>query len=551
MVKYSFLSEVPEKLKDTLLRYISNPEGDTFVIDNLPPELKGALNARYSRAPVGLKLTLINEFLDEEGNPSQRKGSELVDRVLNAFGDDSVGELEGMHVGFEDASNLLTKVIEDRRIGGSPIEQSTRYVKYDTKDEQGRWRYLRPKEIIEAGLLETYERVMDSAFEAYAQAIIKLSDYFEERLPRSAFAIEVMRDGKKVQMGENGLSKEEKKEFRNAYNFTIRCAALDVGRCVLPLSTLTHFGVFGNGRYFTNLITVLKSHDLEEMRERGFRLETELKKNIPTFIKRNKVNLYAQDINRRMYDSVDKLTGGLVPDDKPVTLISDAKYFDLVLGSAMFPYANVSLPQILEVVEKLKPDQRREIIEAYKGNRQNRRDRSGRGLEAGYPLTFDLVMTYAEYRDLQRHRMLTQQRQRATTNLGFVLPFEIKEVGLENKVSETVERMEELNQEIRKNQLDEAAQYTTLFNHRVRVLFGMNLREFQHLAELRTQLAGHYGYRSLVMEMTRQIVAKYPESEAFLQFVNFSDPENKIARAKEQGVIAGKNLAKGITGELD
>ena len=53
------------------------------------------------------------------------------------------------------------------------------------------------------------------------------------------------------------------------------------------------------------------------------------------------------------------------------------------------------------------------------------------------------------------------------------------------------------------------------------------------------------------MEMTRQIVAKYPESEAFLQFVNFSDPENKIARAKEQGVIAGKNLAKGITGELD
>src|SRR3989344_7911941 len=122
---YKSISEVPEHILGKLPQYFSS-DGDTFVIRNLPPELTGGLLARYSRAPTSLRLTLVNEFLDDDGNPSQQKGSELMDRVLNAFGDESVGELEGAHVGMEGISQLLTKEIEDRRIGGSPIEQSTR-----------------------------------------------------------------------------------------------------------------------------------------------------------------------------------------------------------------------------------------------------------------------------------------------------------------------------------------------------------------------------------------------------------------------------------------
>ena len=150
--KFLSINEVPVEIKEKLSRYVTNVGGNTFVIHGLPSELTGGLLARYSRAQTGLQLTLLNEFLDDNGEPSAQRGSALMDRVLNAFGDDSVGELEGTHVGIEDISQLATKWIEDRRIGGSPIEQSTRYVKYDVKDENGRWRYLRPTEIMQSGL---------------------------------------------------------------------------------------------------------------------------------------------------------------------------------------------------------------------------------------------------------------------------------------------------------------------------------------------------------------------------------------------------------------
>ncbi|MCW4026027.1 MAG: FAD-dependent thymidylate synthase, partial [Candidatus Bathyarchaeota archaeon] len=276
MPKYDFIENVPRHIIEKLKEYVTDPEGTTFGIVGLPSELTGGVMARYSRAPTGLVLTLINEFLDENGEPSQAKGSALMDRVLNAFGDESVGELEGAHVGIEDVSQLMTKLIEDRRIGGSPIEQSTRYVKYDQKDKDGRWRYLRPKEIMEAGLGEKFEKVNDRTFEVYSEGIKRLTDYFKRVFPREEFKVKVERDGETVQVGEDGLQSDaERRAFRIGYGFTVRCAALDVGRCVLPASTLTHLGIFGNGRFYTNLISFLKSHELEEPNARGHDLERE------------------------------------------------------------------------------------------------------------------------------------------------------------------------------------------------------------------------------------------------------------------------------------
>ena len=555
MSKYISLREVPAETLDKLGRYFTNVGGDTFVIQGLPSELTGALLARYSRAKTGIQLTLVNEFLDENGEPSAQKGSELMDRVLNAFGDESVGELEGAHVGLENISQLLTKEIEDGRIGGSPIEQSTRYVVYDQKDDQGKWRYLRPREIMEAGLGQRYEEVNDKAFEVYSEGVGLLRDYFKKHFPLDKFKIEVERDGEKVKVGEKGLhNDDERKAFRDGYNFTIRCAALDVGRCVLPSSALTHMGVFGNGRYFTNLLNHLKSGELAEARERAEALEVELNKVIPTYIKRNKANPKKAEINLNMKTLAAELFRSQTPSDNKVTLLSDDySHLTQVVAACLFPYTNLSLAQISGIVTLLSKDQRVEILKTYEGDRENRRDRTGRGFEAGYPLTFDLVGGFAEYRDLERHRILTQQRQALTTDFGFIIPPEMGEIGLEEKVQEVEGMMRSLNQDLRKTGLGEAAQYATLFNHRLRFMMGMNLRELQHLGELRTQKAGHFSYRSMVMEMVRQVHARDPwvEEAGALRLVDFSDPDNKIARANEQSKIAGKNLAAGIDGSAD
>ncbi|MDO8460240.1 MAG: FAD-dependent thymidylate synthase [Nanoarchaeota archaeon] len=554
MVKYNSLSDVPAGLKAKLSNYFTNVDGDTFVIHGLPPELTGAALARYSRASTGMKLTILNEFLDETGEPSKKLGTALIDRVLNAFGDDSVGELEGVAVGIENISQLLTKEIEDRRIGGSPIEQSTRYVKYDQKDEQGRWRYLRPKEIIEAGLKEKFEKVNDKAFEVYSEGIIRLQEHFKRLLPRESFQIEVERQGRKIEAKESELeSDDEKRAFRNAYNFTTRCAALDVGRCVLPSSTLTHLGLgqASNGRFYTNLISHLKTSDLEEAQERGIKLEEELNKIIPTFIKRNRIYEHIRESNLNMSNISSELSRGITPKVDQVTLITDTPYMDQVVALTLFSHTNISLSQIIEVVSQLPEERKKDILKAYSGTRLSRRDRSGRALEAGYPLTFDLVGGFAEYRDLERHRMLTQQRQKLTTDLGFILPPEMGIIGLENEVNEVVDMMDDLNSDLKHASLENVSQYATLFNHRMRFMLGMNLRAFQHLAELRTQPAGHFSYRAMVMKMANQVIKKYPLTENFLGFVDYSDPGNKITRAREQSKIAGRNLASNIKGDID
>ena len=550
--KYTSIDDVPKELKDKLRRYITSLDNDTFVISGMPPELVGGALARYSRAPSSMKLTIINEFLDEDGEPSQEKGAQIMDRVLNAFGDESVGELEGTHVGLENISQLLTKTIEDRRIGGSPIEQSTRYVRYDQQDKYGRWRYLRPTEIMESGLGAEYEIANDHAFRIYSELVVKLSDYFKNQLPEKEFEIEVIRDGNKIKAHKTELNGEdEEKAFRIAYNFTIRCAALDVGRCVLPSSTLTQMGIFGNGRFFTNLLTVMKSGELIEERMRGEELEMELKKVIPTYIKRNRKDEKFADHNREMRILAASVLPNIQPSSEWVALLECGTYIDYIIASSLFPYTTLSLKQIISEAKTMSQQQKELIIETYIGKRASRRDRSGRGLESGYPILFELVGGFAEYRDLERHRMLTQQRQLLSCDLGFIMPSEVIEIGMEKNVIDLVEEISILNSKLRDKGLLVASQYATLFNHRIRFMLGMNLREFQHLAELRTQPAGHFSYRSMVMEMSKQVINKYPWTNGALKFVDYSDPGNKISRAKEQSKIAGKNLSSGISSDID
>jgi len=551
--RYKNIDEIPLHLKAMLSKYFTNVGGDIFCIKNLPIELAGGALARYSRAPTGMQLTIINEFLDENGNPSQEKGTEFMDRVLNAFGDESVGELEGVHIGIENISILLTKTIEDRRIGGSPLEQSTRYVKYDQKDKDGGWRYLRPKEIINAGLLDKYEKVNNKAFEVYSELIEKLQEYFKKQLLEEEFEIDVSRDSKLVKAKKSELINDgEEKAFNTAYKFTIRCAALDVGRCVLPASTLTNMGIYGNGRFFTKLITTLKSGELEEEKERGFEIERELQKVIPTFIKRNEDDpKLIRERNKKMRDIAKGIFSDIVPEAYHVTLVSRSDHFNEILTGILFSYTNISTEQILQEVKKMSYDQKIEILGHYIGKRETRRDRTPRGLEAGYPITFDLVGCFGEYRDLERHRMNTQQKQLLSTELGFLMPAEICDIGMEQEVEEVVKMMEELNKEIRERGLLVASQYTTLFNHRLRFLIGMNLREFQHLSELRTIPQGHFGYRAMTMEMARQLDKQFPWSKSTHEFVDYSDPGNKISRANEQSRIAGKNISKGVDGSVD
>src|ERR1700748_1171944 len=141
---------------EILRRYFTNLEGPVFALVNLPEVVKGALFARYSRTSKSLRRLFLDEFIGDldlsgdqgvDATVGLARAEQLYDRVFFEYGDDSVAQLGGVHLACEQASNVLTKVLEWGRLM-SYMEKSTRYVAYDTRLPSGRYRYYRSPEIL-------------------------------------------------------------------------------------------------------------------------------------------------------------------------------------------------------------------------------------------------------------------------------------------------------------------------------------------------------------------------------------------------------------------
>ena len=141
-------SFTPEE-QSRLTPFFTNLDGDIFGL-KLPQEVAGALFSRYSRSAKNLRRVFLEEFvgnLDASGQTVQgredeaslKKAREFYDRVLIGYGDDSVAQLGGAHLACENISNVAANLLEDARIGMSPLEKSTRYVRFDRKDAAGRY----------------------------------------------------------------------------------------------------------------------------------------------------------------------------------------------------------------------------------------------------------------------------------------------------------------------------------------------------------------------------------------------------------------------------
>src|SRR5579862_9490746 len=140
MLPYASESFTPAE-RELLAHYFTNLDGPVFALVNLPEVVRGALFARYSRSSKSLRRLFLDEFvgdLDVTGDLTLdatiglRRAEQLYDKVFGDYGDDSVAQLGGVHLACEQASNVLTKVLERSRLM-SYLEQSTRYIPYDTR----------------------------------------------------------------------------------------------------------------------------------------------------------------------------------------------------------------------------------------------------------------------------------------------------------------------------------------------------------------------------------------------------------------------------------
>ncbi|MEY4722844.1 MAG: hypothetical protein RLZZ324_357 [Candidatus Parcubacteria bacterium] len=529
-----------------IARVASSVTDNVYVLKDMHG-LAGAVLARVSRAATGVRETIVKEFM-RDGELDHEHAAKLIERVLIAFGDDSVGELEGAHLVLERISMLLTKEWEDRRIGGSPIEKSTRYVFFDALDANGKHQYYRCPDIAVSGHGPEYEAVMDFVFQTYSDLVEPMKEFFKARKPIADARYAIREDSTDKIALADCTDEKEAKAFRMTYNQDMRTMACDALRCILPLATLTNVAIFGNGRFFQGALSHSYGSPLAEARDVAYQAQRALETVIPHYVKRAAASHYGKTVRDHMTALAKELlgdraartqpgitlwkrdtatmidalvrSGGLNPD----TLEAAMQHEDdtLVIASMLYPFATLTLTQITDAVRQWPEEKRARVRDTYIGDRKTRRDRPGRAFESGYPYTFDLETDFGTYKDLERHRMGTQQRQLFTPTLGFEMPAALREAGFATRIEECVARVSALHAKLAPTH-PHAAQYLALHGSVVRWTLGMNDRALQHMIELRTTPQGHPSYRRACQEMHRCIAARSPWRGAAMKFVDHND----------------------------
>lgn len=491
---YKYLSNIITETKDNV--YVFNNQISTVTV--------AASMARLSRRGDDLRVTLLDEFANDLG-----KDETLLQRVITAYGDDSVQQLTGLHFVIEEASNLLTKKIEWGRLAAY-LEQSTRYIFYDQKDKNGKYKYFVPKNL-KPSVKKKYVDTMDQIFETYSLIVKKLV----EHIRKTSTVLEKERD--------------------SAFNAATKAQACDYARALLPVATKSTVGVYASGQALESLIIHLKSDELLESQETGDKLLSEARKVMPMFLERadkpdrgGAVTAYRSENTQKLKKLASKYLDS--KNDSIDEEVSLTNYFPKnemdIIGDMLYAYSNLSLKEINSQLNKLSYNQKIDIFNSYIGERLNRRQRPGRALELIH-YSFDLVCDYGIFRDLQRHRIVDDlEWQNLTPRYGYDVP----EIMNETNLTELYEKCFDLSLNlhsllVKSGYLDEA-QYATLLGHKMRWKITYNAREAMHLHELRTSPQGHSGYRKLVNKMHEKVSEVHPLIASSMKFVNTAeDPE--------------------------
>ncbi len=474
--------------------YVTNVDRPIFALRNLPEEVVAVLFAYYSRSRESLRRNLLKLIQDKDLDLerrltwadreqddlalAKRKAKEFHEKWVVGYGHASVAEHAVAHLAVEDVSIVASKVLEDNRLA-SFTEKSTRYVVFD------RDKFYREPRIAASPHAALYEGTCRFLLDTYARLMDPVTAAIQAETPRG------------------------ERQTDRAYEGACRAKACDVLRYILPAATLTNIGMTINGRLLEHLITKLLSHRLAECHRIGTLLKAEAEQVIPTLIKYAAVSQYLRETG----DAVETLArahlDGIAPSEaRAVALVrypDDAE--DRLVAAVLYGYASHPLAQIEERVRTLSQEEKARIIDEYLG-RRGPHDQPLRALEH-LTYTFDILVDFGAFRDIQRHRMITQTPQDSTAVHGYSTPPEIARYGLSAVFDECMTRATAAHAAIVKD-FPREAQYVLPLAFRKRVLFTWNLREIHHFVQLRSSRQGHASYRQIAQQVFREVERVHP-----------------------------------------
>lgn len=521
---------VPEQYTDTeaeiLRRYFTNLDLPVFGLVNLPEVVKGALFARYSRTHKSLRRLFLDEFVNDldvsgdvavDATVGVDRAEALYEKVFVEYGDDSVAQLGGVHLACEQASNVLTKILEWGRLM-SYLEQSTRYISYDER-LGGRYRYYRDPDLLAGRFGTRYVGDMDRMFDSYCRLAEAVTEHVRETVSR----------GK----GDSDFV------FRQA----TRAKALDAVRGALPAASLSNVGIYGTGQAFEALLLRMRAHPLPEARHYGDLMLGELRKVIPSFLRRVDVpdrggrwSEYLSSTSRDTAGVVERLLGDTIATEvDEVTLVDfDPEGEDKVVAAVLYPQSHLPESQIRARVASMSIEDKIAVLRAYVGERENRRHKPGRAFErTGY--RFDVLSDYGAFRDLQRHRLLTIEWQPLTPYHGYSRPDLVDSANCAEVFDEVMERSSLLYDSLVGDHPHQAA-YAVAMAYRIRYVMQFNARQAVHMLELRSGPQGHPAYRRVALDMHRQIaeVAQHRAIAATMTHMTTEEPELERLEAERR-----------------
>ena len=134
---------------------------------------------------------------------------------------------------------MLTKVLERGRLM-SYLEQSTRYLGYDRRLDNGLYRFYRDNDLLESRFGARYIGEMDRMFDTYRELLPVLTDWLGTKYPKTP----------------------EDTDF--VYRQAVRAKALDGLRGLLPASALSNLGFTPRARRYESLLLRMRANPLPE-----------------------------------------------------------------------------------------------------------------------------------------------------------------------------------------------------------------------------------------------------------------------------------------------
>ncbi|HMG87553.1 MAG TPA: FAD-dependent thymidylate synthase [Terracidiphilus sp.] len=534
---------------------------DVYAVHGADPEVLAYAMAKYSRSALSMRESLTEI--------SAQRAEQFLNTFYFQYGHRSIADLAHIAFAVERLSLLAAIVlVDEQRWDGQ--ERSTRYQNF----QKSGWYF--PDFSSDTASAKLYADTVDNLFATYQRTTAAVHEALRLRVK----CPETMKP--------------------DAYDRTLKARAFDVARYLLPLATNTSLGQIVNARTLETQVSRLLSHPVAEVRDLGAKLrdaatgpawnvnarasEAFIEKlrqaeaacqgttsvvpkdtgliqgalapegslsaeaanlltrevhTAPTLVKYAEPNQYLIHTRTELKKMSGEILNGTSPAPSPVVdLVERTESLEVELAATLIYWASHHpYRQVRDIVAALPASRISEIIELGLRHR-GKHDEALRAFHAGAALRFDILMDIGGFRDMHRHRRVTQIKQGFTAIHGYETPHSgdaagLEEAGVLSDYQSAIEAAHASSAKIAAGSAAEAgasALYLLPLATRVRCLFKMDFAEAQYISELRSAPAGHFSYRRVAWEMYLTLERQHPSLAKYIHATDFTQPIDLLQR---------------------